>query len=239
MQRDTGIIKVVQMEVEGIRTARIDCPSKLIPSPGKYTLAYNPGEPDSVLGWPLFLMGFATSLEATGDPPLLGPIPTSWNPGNSLNLRGPIGLGFKLPSTVRRVALAAFGDTPSRLLPLISPALESGADVAIFSPVIPPTLPPAVEIHPLSALPNALSWADFLAIDLPVEELPKLSTYLGWDSFSRLPCLAQALIWTPMPCGAMAGCGACAVPAHRGYKLACKDGPVFDLNELMSISYQL
>jgi NAD(P)H-flavin reductase len=35
-----------------------------------------------------------------------------------------------------------------------------------------------------------------------------------------------------MPCSGLADCGVCAVPARRGYKLACKDGPVFDLDEL-------
>jgi len=36
----------------------------------------------------------------------------------------------------------------------------------------------------------------------------------------------------PMPCGGLGDCGLCAVDLKRGWKLACKDGPVFDLNEL-------
>ena len=43
---------------------------------------------------------------------------------------------------------------------------------------------------------------------------------------------AQALIVTPMPCGGIAECGVCAVTVRRGWKMACKDGPVFDLKEL-------
>ena len=38
-----------------------------------------------------------------------------------------------------------------------------------------------------------------------------------------------------MPCGGAAECGICAVPFGRGWKLACKDGPVFELNPLLEI----
>jgi hypothetical protein len=36
-----------------------------------------------------------------------------------------------------------------------------------------------------------------------------------------------------MPCGGLAECGVCALPAHRGWKLLCKDGPVLELGELL------
>jgi hypothetical protein len=31
----------------------------------------------------------------------------------------------------------------------------------------------------------------------------------------------------------MGECGVCAVNLRKGYKLACKDGPVFDLRSLL------
>jgi hypothetical protein len=37
-----------------------------------------------------------------------------------------------------------------------------------------------------------------------------------------------------MPCAGLAACGVCAVQTRRGWKLACVDGPVFDLKEIMS-----
>ena len=42
---------------------------------------------------------------------------------------------------------------------------------------------------------------------------------------------AQALVVHPMACG-VGACQGCAVPVARGTKLACTDGPVFDLLEL-------
>jgi len=232
---DTGIIKVIQIDEVQDRAARIDCPEGLIPSPGKYTLAHNFDEPDSAIGQPLFAVGLPGVLDNT-EPPLLGSLPASWVPGTWLQLRGPHGHGFHIPTSSRRIALAAFGYSSARLLPLIPDALETGADVALFTPT--PTLqsislPPAVEIHPLSALPNALPWANFLAIDLTPDRLPDLRRVLELDPYDHLPCQTQALIYTPMPCSALAECGACAVPIPKsGYKLACKDGPVFDLNQL-------
>ena len=238
---------MIQMEKGGGRAAKIACPPKMIPAPGKYLLARGPAESDSGVAWLLFPEAIASPRPSSRQAApqtdstssfTAGPIPSTWRPGDTLNLRGPLGHGFRLPKNVRRLALVALGDTASRLLPLIPPALESGADIALFceAPLHPCThapLPSIVEIHSLSDLPETKSWPDFLALDLPLETLPTLRQTLGLGPHERLSCPAQALIWTPMPCGALADCGVCAVPARRGgYKLACKDGPVFDLNEL-------
>jgi hypothetical protein len=81
-------------------------------------------------------------------------------------------------------------------------------------------------------LTGKVSWADLLVIDLPNERLPVLRNDLGLGPYDRIPIPVQALIAIPMPCGGLADCGVCAVPAVKGYKLACKDGPVFDLHEI-------
>jgi hypothetical protein len=235
MQMDTGIIKVIQVDALGALAARIDCRESLVPNPGEYILAYNPEESNAALGRPLFQVG---TLGITDDPdsPFLGPIPPSWNPGARLTLRGPLGHGFRIPGEVRRLALAAFGDTTARLLPLIKPAIQTGADITIFAPTTLQfgSLPPAVELQPLNALPENLSWATYLALDIPVESLPNLRKALGLDAHDHIPCPAQVLVWTAMPCGGLADCGACAVPTRKaGTKLACKDGPVFNLNDIV------
>jgi len=215
---------------------RIDCPPEMMPAPGQYLLAYDPGEADSVLPVPLFRVGISprATLQSVLD------LPPGWGPGTTLSLRGPLGKGFDIPSDTRHLALAAFGESPARLLPLVRQSLDNSVDIALFipapqhpgSPSHLPPLPAALEIHPLSALPETLTWADTLALDLPMTALPTLRQTLGLDSHEHLPCQAQALIVTPMPCGAIADCGVCAVPARKGYQLACKDGPVFDLNQL-------
>ena len=119
------------------------------------------------------------------------------------------------------------------MLPLAHLALGRGAEVALFSDLPLPALPAAVEALPLKALTESLAWADFMALDLHLADLGKLRTRLGLGMHERLPCPAQALLITPMPCGGVGDCGVCAVPAARGkWELVCKDGPVFDLNKL-------
>jgi NAD(P)H-flavin reductase len=59
-----------------------------------------------------------------------------------------------------------------------------------------------------------------------------LLNLLHLESFQKIPCPAQALFYSPMPCGGAADCGVCALRTRHGVKLVCKDGPVFNLEEL-------
>jgi hypothetical protein len=104
--------------------------------------------------------------------------------------------------------------------------------VALYTDASLPWLPAALEVQPLQNISESLGWADFLAIDIPLASLSNLRPTLGLGAGERLPCPGELLIETPMPCGGLADCGACAVPGRRGWKLACKDGPVFDINEI-------
>lgn len=162
----------------------------------------------------------------------LPPLPGVWQPGSSLRLLGPMGSGFTLPTPLRRLALAVFEDSPAHLLGLARQANQQGAEVALFAESPLPALPAWLEASPLAALPEAISWADFLALDLPAQALPRLRQQLDLPSQAGCPCPAQALVRLPMPCGAVAECGACAISVRRGWRLACKDGPVFNLNDL-------
>ena len=102
---------------DGFRQARVSCPPGLIPSPGQYLLAGDGS--DSALPAPLFHTDFAQQGFIAA-----APIPDSWNPGLELQLRGPLGHGFRLPLSVRKVGLIAFDLSPTRLRGLTSLALE-------------------------------------------------------------------------------------------------------------------
>jgi len=235
MQIDTGKISLIQIEPDGNRVAQIDCNPRLFPRPGTYLLAHNPNELDRVLGCVLFPVGLPASLEGGMNSGTfsLAPIPRTWHPGTNLELRGPLGHGFDLPPAVNSLALVALAETAGRLLPLIPFALENNVDIAVFTDLSLPQLPPIVEIHSLNAIPEAISWADFLAIDIPLENIPSLREMLQLSPHDYLACPAQVLVSTPMPCAGVAECGICALPwRKKGYALACKDGPVFNLNQL-------
>lgn len=226
MRMHSGWIREIRIDSKGAASAWIACSESAVPVAGAYVLG---SEERDVLPVPLFLE--ASVAEGFIAAP---PLPRSWEPGLSLDLRGPLGRGFNMPQGLSRLGLAAFGDTASRLLPLIEQGLRRGAAVALFTDIPVTDLPSAVEVSPLASLPDALAWADFLALDLPLERLAELDGSLGLTGQRQLLCVGQVLLMAPMPCGGRAECGVCAVQIGRNWKLVCKDGPVFNLEELLT-----
>jgi hypothetical protein len=224
----TAEAEILELSLEGdLPAARLACPPGLVPAPGRYLLAARPGT-DDPLPVPLF------AARVTPDGFLAAPpVPADWAPGTRLRLRGPLGGGFNPPPAARRVALAALGETPSRLLALLPAVLGQGAALTLLWERPFGSLPAEVEVQPPAALPEVCAWADYLALDLPRARLAELPDLLGWNLPGALPPAAQVLVETPLPCGGLAECGVCAVEVRRSWKLACKDGPVFDLAELM------
>jgi hypothetical protein len=231
MSRYTGRIRQIQLDPRGQPTAWIDCPPAAIPMPGQYLQAWEDSNDQIALPTSLF----SSQISETGFQ-CASPIRAAWGPGTELALYGPLGHGFRLPAGVRRLALAALGESVLRLLPLVSPALAQDAAVALFTDCPLPALPAAVEVSPIAGLPTALAWADLLALDLPLARLSTLRQALGMSLGGRLPCPAQALLLSPMPCSGMAECGVCAVLSRerrsQKWKLVCQDGPVIDLAAL-------
>jgi dihydroorotate dehydrogenase B-like protein len=212
---------------DGLRHARIDCPANLVPAPGQYLLASDAS--NSTLPVPIFYTDSA-SQGFIAAPPL----PDSWNPGHEIYLRGPLGRGFVLPTSARKVALVAFGDSPARLQGLIAPALTQNAAVVLLCDSRLDNLPDAVEVQPVSALSEVMDWADYIAFDVARENLPKLNERVFNGNPAKALSEAQVLIRTPLPCGGMAECGVCALTGKSGWKMACKDGPVFNWNDFSS-----
>lgn len=203
--------------------ARILCPPRLVPAPGQYLLAHDGS--DAPLPVPIFQAGPAA------DGFLAAPsLPRAWTPGTPLHLRGPLGRGFSLPPAARRVVLLAWDGVPARLLALLPSAFRQGAAVTLVCDLTPRDLPVEIEIQPMQALDETLAWADFLAVDTGREALPGLGERLG--AWNQVRVEAQVLVRAEMPCGALAECGVCAVRVRNGWKMACKDGPVFDWTEL-------
>jgi len=220
----TGKGRIVEVILaDGCRYARLACPENLIPSPGQYLLAND--DSSSPLPVPIFYtdsapQGFiATAHEA-------------WTPGQELFLRGPLGRGFTLPLSARKIGLVAFDDSPARLRSLIQPALKQDASVVLVFNGKVDDLPDEVEVHQLSALEDILQWADYIALDVNRQNLRPLMELLEAQNQLRVLREAQILICVPMPCGGIADCGVCAVVTKSTWQMACKDGPVFDLREI-------
>ena len=215
--------------VDKTDSARIRCPAAVVPEPGQYVLAHADGS-DAPLATALFSAGKSTDGFIAA-----APVPRAWLPGMMLHLRGPLGHGFSLPVSARRIALVPWDCSPAVLLSLVQPSIRQQAAVALVSRGIPEDLPLQVEAQPPEAVLEVCAWADYVALDLPRESIPQLKELFQGAAMS-MKAVAQALVRAPMPCGALAACGICTVEIGGKALLACDDGPVFDFHQVMGWS---
>lgn len=223
MQTGKGV--VAEVFLGGNAAAWILCSSSLIPAPGQYLMVDVPSDPDMPLPVPVFSAGSAIGGFLTA-----APFPKLWIPGTSLNIRGPLGIGFSLPPSARRIALVVLGETSHRLAALIEPALAQGASITLISDIPFSGLPTDLEIMPVASLAETVGWADYIAIDMPRSAIQSLPELFKAGSINGN---AQILLSAPIPCGGRGDCDVCAITVKRGFKLICKDGPVLDLNLLL------
>lgn len=221
----TAKLLEVYLDENGETAGRLAFPAGAVFRPGQYFLAQPIHQPVAYAEalFPVSLPGPEVTVAA--------PLPPAWQPGIELAVSGPLGNGFHLPPAARRVALAARYNG-GRLRALLELALAQGADVTLYLTGLPAELPVLVEVQPFDQLAAALAWADYLAVDVPLDQLNRLNIWLGLDRGRAVPIPVEVLLGGSFPCGGLAECGVCAVETRRGYKLACKDGPVFYWKDL-------
>ncbi len=210
-------------------TCALQCPADLNYQPGQYFLATGADqlEPLPVVLFPVAKEKSVLIIER--------PASDAWRVGTALNLRGPLGRGFQVPPGVRRIALVdcRSENRPAALFEHWAPAfLERGGELAYYSDFPPSGLPTDVEGLPLEQAGEAWKWAEYLAADVDFGSLGRLLKILRPGHDTRLPDKAEVLIRTSMVCGGLAECGLCVVKTVKGFRLACKDGPVFQMNDL-------
>jgi dihydroorotate dehydrogenase electron transfer subunit len=224
MKINTTPIHEIAATLNG-RAIRVSNHPSRTPEPGEYFLAF---ASDSVQTLPTAIFPYEIEPESLT---LCGNIPSEWQPGTSLYFQGPLGKGFHPSPIAGKIALLATDSALSdRLYALMNLSLSRGLAVAWVSDAIPERLPPQVELLGSSELIEAVIWSDYTAT---TASLTGLGTLL--HKFARhadLKKKVEVLIDAPMVCG-NARCGVCAVETKKGWKLACKDGPVFNLEEVI------
>ncbi len=223
-------------------------------APGRFVLADLGG----YLRTPLFPASLDTpGLEAGGFAVLVPPTHPAavLRPGARVGLIGPCGQGFDVPTATRRLLLVASTAHLPVLLPLAGQKPDSlerpGVSVALLlsasttAELYPiQLLPPALEVHAvtidgsaghrgsvLDLFPDLVRWADCVCIADDPALYPALAEIVRDTRIGLGHRFAQALVAPPMACG-VGACQGCAVPVARGTRLACTDGPVFDLLDL-------
>ena len=225
-----NLLEIIQQgsEIAGM----IDLPARHWPRPGQYLACQRLHSDADILPVNLF--------RVLGDPDLLtvGPVPRGWQPGDQLACAPSQGHGFDLPSFARRVGLVPYQVSPMRLLALVSTALEQSAEVAMFYDFdlhgdLLDRMPSQVEVLPLAALLDNLDWPDYLAIDLEAATLDQFSDLFSPQD-NQLD--GEVLVRTAMPCRGLGECGVCAIKTRRSWHLACVDGPVFPIREVLHVA---
>lgn len=156
---------------------------------------------------------------------------TDWQPGDLFFIRYPLGKGFSLPDTCRRLLILSATDSPLRLLPVSQRILDMGGEVALCSSNVPIEIPSEIELLTLDQVADAVVWADAIIGDVSLDRLSDWEKLVSGD-LARARIITQLLVDTPILCTGQAECGICSVKTRRGWKHACSDGPVFDLKDL-------
>ena len=201
-------------------------PRAMRPAAGQYFAANGTSQPEYrvYLFYPVQVTGQHLTIS--------GMIPDHWSPGEVLRLRGPLGRGFGLPHLARRVGLVSLMGGLTHLQLLIRPALEQEAAVAACSAILSAGLPEEVEYVPADSLAELVAWADYLAVEVGAQALPGLNQRLGINPANPPAAKIEVFVRVDLPCAGMGECGICAVTTRKGWKLACKAGPVFDYRDL-------
>jgi len=175
--------------------------------------------------------------------------------GNKIDVLGPLGRGFDIASNSKNLLLVGGGIGIAPLIFLAQYAsserritLIHGAETA--SQVYQQPLPEEVRFIPVTEdgtlgrkgmvtdiLPDFLNWADQICACGPVDMYKAMSLILNpspsegeGEKRSNLRC--QVSLEVKMGCG-IGACRSCTINTRDGLKQVCRDGPVFELNDIL------
>lgn len=170
-------------------------------------------------------------------------------PGEAVDILGPLGRGFAIQREARHLLLVGGGMGIAPLVFLAEMAIAQGRSVTLIlgaataAQVYPShLLSPEVELVVTTddgsagraglvtdVLPQYADWADQVFACGPLPMYRAMAAVLG-DQVRRKS--VQVLLEMPMACG-LGACYGCAVDTRRGYRLCCKDGPRFELKDVV------
>jgi NAD(P)H-flavin reductase len=205
---------------------RVAIPGKVNFQPGQYFLGITPLQAEA-LGQVFYPLEVAERFLTLS--PMYG---GKWFAGQAINLRGPLGNGFRVPASAERIGLIGYGQSKlASLIPLAKTFLVAGKEVALVTDLPVQGLPMALEILPTEQAAEVAGWADALAICAQPKDIPELMRVFNKEASRKS---VEVLLQTEMPCAGVAACGVCAVLTKKGWQHVCKEGPVFSLADLVS-----
>ncbi len=175
------------------------------------------------------------------------PAASVYEPGQTLDVLGPVGEPYRFRRTLRNVLLLAYDTPPTALLPMIPLLLDNQTGVTVIllgsaADYSATHLPAEVEVVRGGA---DLNWADrvmtvgladqVFAVTHPDDEIGRFKRL--WEMFQSvradIPRHYLFGVFRPLlPCGTGA-CQACMIRQQQGaVALVCRDGPALDLAQV-------
>jgi len=173
-------------------------------------------------------------------------------PGEAVDLLGPLGRGFTVDPDARNLLLVAEGLAIAPLLGLAQVGVAQGlavtllAGAATAAEALPARLLPAEVEYRLATgdgrlglagsvsdlLPGALEWADQVCAAGSLTFYQTLWAAIQRQRLRAAAGFAQVWLGGIIACG-VGACLSCTIETRRGSRRVCKDGPVFDLWEIV------
>jgi hypothetical protein len=174
------------------------------------------------------------------------PVETHYEPGQVLDLLGPVGSFYRYQRSLRHMLLLAYDTPPTPLLAMIPLLIANQTSITLVllgdaQRYDTRHLPPLVEvIHGGADLEwenqvMGIGLADqVFAVVRPDDEMRRFGEL--WKLFSGLRADMRkyyffGVFQSVLPCGAGA-CSACMLRTKAGTMLVCTDGPALDLSTL-------
>jgi dihydroorotate dehydrogenase electron transfer subunit len=234
-----GLVRVAENRPlwSNVQLLSLDAPELAVAMhPGQLALVRDPATIDPYLrrkAWLYQVNGERVTFTLSTCDPLV----SLWRTGDTLDLLGPVGRTLEFAANARHVLLIGEGTRVAPLFPIAQQAIQENRAVVLFSrtdskgDVFPAhLLPPEIEYHTGGDLPGAelVTWADAIVASGSEQLYSELKDIIRAARYRLERGLARVLFDEPTPCGTGA-CYACAVKTARGVRLACVDGPAFDL----------
>jgi NAD(P)H-flavin reductase len=170
-----------------------------------------------------------------------------YEPGQVVEIMGPVGKPYRFRRTLRNVLLMAYDTDPTPLLMPVSALLANQVSVTLLLLGRATTyntnyLPPEIEVIHGDADLNwanrvtTVGWAD--QVFVAVNQADEMAAFARvWALFKALRAeIATGYLFGvfqhTLPCG-MGACGACMIRLKNSLPLLCHEGPAFDLAEVV------
>ena len=154
----------------------------------------------------------------------------TWDIGDNLIYKGPIGKGFSKLDLFENVLCLNFSEEIAALSALIDLSVNHGKNIAFYGDSQPIQLDQSVEIIIKDMLIEAIHWADFIAIETTIADLNINKKYIEKMKLAGIPI--EVIVHNPILCSGEANCMVCSIKTKKGWIKTCQYGSVFNLNEL-------